>query len=112
MSARADAKQARADAKQAREREQWFMQTVVKPARAEWGSGWDRLSVEQKITEVQAKAWAVLTASGRIEDAATNSEEAAVLGRHVLHIFEAFRAWRQGFEELHRELAEIRGGAE
>lgn len=50
MSARADAKRARADAKQAREREQWFMQTVIKPARAEWGSGWDRLSVEQKIT--------------------------------------------------------------
>lgn len=87
--------------------EQWFQTCVLHPAREAWGDGWSRLSPDQKIAEVQAKAWVVLTSSGRIDHAATDEKEAAVLGRHVVYMNEAFHAWRRQFEAYQKKLAQL-----
>jgi len=40
----------------------WIYTIVVKPAGDKWGAGWNRLSVEQQETEVQAQCLSILLA--------------------------------------------------
>lgn len=96
--------------------DRWFSETIVATARANWGTGWDRLSEDSKVAEVQARIAVNLMGNHRIEwdperGSAMSNSDAAALGRHVEKMTLAFRRWMARRQEAASFPAEAEEGS-